>query len=99
MRKMILLVWAAAAALLAGAPAAQAMPVDRGPALAAPAEPTAGGCGWGWHRGPWGGCRANGFYGPRAVWGGPGPYWGGGVVLAPRCWWRPGPWGPVRVCN
>lgn len=29
-----------------------------------------GGCGWGWHRGPWGGCRANGsgpaYVAPRA---------------------------------
>jgi hypothetical protein len=37
-----------------------------------------GGCGWGFHRGPWGGCRANGG-------GGPGVYVGprGGVVVAP----------------
>ncbi|WP_423136036.1 GCG_CRPN prefix-to-repeats domain-containing protein [Methylocella tundrae] len=41
-----------------------------------------GGCGLGWHRGPWGGCRPNGY------WRRPGP----------RCWWRGTPWGPRRVC-
>jgi hypothetical protein len=41
----------------------------------------AGGCGPGWHRGPWGGCRRN--------WG---PY-------GRRCWFRPTPWGPRRVCR
>lgn len=61
------------------------------PAAPQPQVPTvekvAQGCGWGFHRGPWGGCRPNGPY-----WG--GPYWG------PRyCWWRAGPWGPVRVCR
>ena len=43
--------------------------------------PVAGGCGLGFHRGPYGGCRRNGYYGGR--------YWGGavvapGVVVAPR---------------
>jgi hypothetical protein len=43
--------------------------------------PVAGGCGPGFHRGPYGGCRRNGYYG--------GSYWGGavvapGVVVAPR---------------
>jgi len=43
--------------------------------------PVAGGCGPGFHRGPYGGCRRNGYYGGR--------YWGGavvapGVVVAPR---------------
>jgi hypothetical protein len=46
-----------------------------------------GGCGLGWHRGPWGGCRPNGaFY---AYGYGPGVY---------GCWWRPTPWGPRRIC-
>ena len=56
--------------------------------------PVAGGCGPGFHRGPYGGCRRNGYYG--------GTYYGGGavvvpgvavvppVVVAPRC---------RRVCN
>ena len=44
------------------------------------------GCGLGWHRGPWGGCRPNvAFYGY-----GPGVYGG--------CWWRPTPLGPRRIC-
>ncbi|HUI22544.1 MAG TPA: hypothetical protein VLZ74_16070 [Methylocella sp.] len=41
----------------------------------------AGGCGPGWHRGPWGGCRRN---------------WG---PVGRRCWFRPTPWGPRRVCR
>jgi hypothetical protein len=50
------------------------------------AIPVAGGCGPGFHRGPYGGCRRNGYYG--------GVYYGGavapgvavvpGVVVAPR---------------
>jgi hypothetical protein len=34
--------------------------------------PVAGGCGPGFHRGPYGGCRRNGYYG--------GTYYGGAVV-------------------
>ena len=62
--------------------------------------PVAGGCGVGWHRGPMGGCRRNGYYG--------GVYYGGavvapGVVVAPPvvvvapapCGGR----GTHRVCN
>jgi hypothetical protein len=54
--------------------------------------PVAGGCGPGFHRGPYGGCRRNGYYG--------GVYFGGPVapgvavvppvVVAPAC---------RRVCN
>jgi hypothetical protein len=62
--------------------------------------PVAGGCGAGWHRGPAGGCRRNGYYGggpvvvapvPMVV--EPGPCGGRGmhrVCNAYRCW---------RVCN
>jgi hypothetical protein len=47
-----------------------------------------GGCGLGWHRGPWGGCRRNAVrYGSYAY----APYAG--------CWWRPTRWGPERVCS
>ncbi|MFG1480858.1 hypothetical protein V5F53_19695 [Xanthobacter sp. V4C-4] len=83
-----------AGALLAGAAGAQALPLSplaapaAGRAAAtpeAPVVPVAQGCGWGWHRGPWGGCRPNGVY-----YGG----WYG-----PHCWWRPSPFGPVRVCR
>ena len=31
---------------------------------------TAGGCGWGWHRGPWGGCRRNLSSAWRCFWRG-----------------------------
>ena len=54
---------------------------------------TAGGCGLGFHRGPYGGCRPNGGgayaygYHPYAH-----PYHG---YYGRRCWWR----GGVRVCN
>ena len=67
--------------------------------------PVAGGCGVGWHRGPYGGCRRNGYYGgayyggapvvvaPEPVVVAPGPCGGRGmhqVCNAYRCW---------RVCN
>ncbi|WP_026606021.1 GCG_CRPN prefix-to-repeats domain-containing protein [Methylocapsa acidiphila] len=74
---------AAAAMILLGSLQAEAAPV---PALpVAPEQPSlivpiAGGCGLGWHRGPWGGCRRN---------------WG---PVYRRCWFRPTPWGPRRVC-
>ncbi|HKA76475.1 MAG TPA: hypothetical protein VKD19_05155 [Pseudolabrys sp.] len=56
-----------------GFAAAQAMPqapLDK--AQAGITIPVAGGCGAGWHRGPYGGCRRNGYYG--------GVYYGGAVV-------------------
>ena len=48
------------------------------------------GCGPGGWRGPYGGCR----YG-RPVYGRP-PGWAYRPV---RCWIRPTPWGPRRVCG
>jgi hypothetical protein len=81
---------AAAGLMIAGvAFDAQAMPTapittDQAPGVTL----VAGGCGWGAHRGPWGGCRRN--------WGGWGPGYGYGYR---RCWWRPTPWGPRRVCR
>lgn len=67
-------------------------------AFTLPAPPTigdesvirvAGGCGLGWHRGPWGGCRPNhyGAYRPYAY---AGPHG--------ACWWRATPYGSRRVC-
>ncbi len=35
----------------------QAMPLAPAVAGGAVVIPVAGGCGWGWHRGPFGGCR------------------------------------------
>jgi hypothetical protein len=58
---------------------------------------TAGGCGIGFHRGPWGGCRANGgYYGYRPYAYGYRPYAYGYRYgyYGRRCWWR----GGVRVC-
>ena len=91
---------------LAVAAPAEAMPF---PPLGAEAPSaivlTAGGCGIGFHRGPWGGCRPNGgYYGYRPYAYGYRPYayrpyaYGYGYrpygVYGRRCWWR----GGVRVC-
>ena len=73
--------------------AAQSMPLSPlEQAQASLTIPVAGGCGPGFHRGPYGGCRRNGYYG--------GVYFGGavapgvGVVVAPRAV------GPCRrACN
>jgi hypothetical protein len=51
---------------------------------------TAGGCGIGFHRGPYGGCRPNGGYAY-----GYHPYARPYGYYGRRCWWR----GGVRVCN
>lgn len=86
MRKQLLIAAAALSFLGLGVGTASAFPAPQPLDRLATVETVAGGCGWGWHRGPWGGCRPNGPY-----WG---RYWG------PRyCWWRPSPWGPVRVCR
>jgi hypothetical protein len=54
-----------------------------------------GGCGLGWHRGPYGGCRPN--VGPAVVVVGPVPYWRGpGWRFYGGCW--RGPYGAVH-CN
>jgi hypothetical protein len=86
---------AAAAALVAGglgmASAANAAPIGAGLAGAADdglITRVAQGCGPGFHRGPYGGCR---------------PFRGGGFYGGPRferrCWVRPTPFGPRRVCR
>jgi hypothetical protein len=83
-----------AAAAWAGTLAALALTTSNAIAFPAarPTQSTAdnlieirGGCGLGWHRGPWGGCRPNPV---RYVYA-PGVY---------HCWWRATPWGPRRVC-
>jgi hypothetical protein len=91
MRNLLVAAALAVSAMVAG-PAAQAFTV---PAQPAPADENvvrvAGGCGLGWHRGPWGGCRPNyyGYYRPYAY---AAPGYAGG------CWWRATPYGAQRVC-
>jgi hypothetical protein len=81
-----------------GVAATQAMPLaPLDQAQAGITIPVAGGCGAGWHRGPGGACRPNGYYG--------GAYYGTPVVVAPRAVVvAPGPApcggrGTHRVCN
>jgi hypothetical protein len=50
----------------------------------------AGGCGLGWHRGPYGGCRRNGYYAPGPAVVVVHPYY------RPHCW--RGPYGALH-CN
>ncbi|MET0676672.1 MAG: hypothetical protein ABW175_12820 [Bradyrhizobium sp.] len=88
MRKQLVAAALAVSAMMAG-PAAQAFTL--------PAQPNvtdenvvhvAGGCGLGWHRGPWGGCRPNyyAYYRPYAY-------------AAPGgCVWRTTPYGTRWVC-
>jgi hypothetical protein len=59
-RKSLLVLVAFAGIAIAGASAAQAMTIAQLDQVAAEnsiATPTFGGCGWGGHRGPFGGCR------------------------------------------
>lgn len=88
---------AMASLLIAGivlTPTAQAAPLS--PLLPgtlqadAPVTLVAQGCGPGFARGPYGGCRS--FYGPRRLYG-PRPYY------ARRCFIRPTPYGPRRFCR
>jgi len=73
--------------------ATQAMPVARDQAPASMVTTIAGGCGLGFHRGPYGGCRANGYYG-GVYYGAPGP-----VVVAPVYGGPGGYYGPVGPCG
>lgn len=65
---------------------AQALPLSTAARVgdAPPVTLVAGGCGFGFHRGPFGGCRRN--WGPRRFYG-------------PRCFYRPTPYGPRRFCR
>jgi len=86
---------AIAVAAMMAAPAARAFTLPSPPAAQENAAQDvvriAGGCGFGWHRGPWGGCRPNryGYYRPYAYLA---------PAYAPGCWWRATPYGPRRVC-
>jgi hypothetical protein len=80
---------AAIAAAVMAAPAAQAFTLPAPPAAQDNLVRVAGGCGLGWHRGPWGGCRPNYYYRPYAYLA---------PAYAPGCWWRATPYGAQRVC-
>ncbi|GJD34346.1 GCG_CRPN prefix-to-repeats domain-containing protein [Methylobacterium aerolatum] len=71
---------------------AQAAPLQAGSATtlagSAPVETVAFGCGPGWTRGPYGRCRPGYGYGYR-----PRPFYGR------RCFIRPTPYGPRRICR
>jgi len=97
MRKLVFASALACLGLAAAVPA-QAMPF---PPLGDEAPPaltlTAGGCGIGMHRGPYGGCRPNGggaYYGYHPYAYGYHPY-AHPYAYGRHCWWR----GGVRVCN
>ncbi|AWN36294.1 GCG_CRPN prefix-to-repeats domain-containing protein [Methylobacterium radiodurans] len=89
MAKRTILGLAAALTLggLGAASTAQAAPLGVGTPLAgqSPIETVAQGCGPGWARGPYGRCRP--FAGP------PRGFYGR------RCFLRPTPYGPRRVCR
>jgi hypothetical protein len=70
--------------------AAQAMPFGSNQSRESLVVQVAGGCGPGFHRGPYGACRRNGYYGGVYV-GAPG------VVVAPPVVVAPAPC--RRVCN
>ncbi len=81
------------AAVGLSAVATQAMPLGNNKTPDSLVVPVAGGCGAGFHPGPYGRCRANGWYGGR-YWGAPGPCGGRGAHEV--C----GPYGRCRmVCN
>jgi len=88
MRKLLLTL-SSAGALVMAASASQAMPLSNAVdgLSSPPIVLTAGGCGIGFHRGPYGGCRPNG------VWR--GPYWRGpGWHYYNGCW--RGPYGHIH---
>jgi len=78
--------------------AASAMPIAMPAAKPAAAQSdvitVAGGCGIGWHRGPYGVCvrnRAPYYYAPPVYYAPPPP--------PRRCWWVNRPYGKERVCS
>lgn len=96
MSKLMLLL-SATVTLAFAIPAAQAMPSSSniGGLSSPPVVMAAGGCGLGFHRGPYGGCVRNGYYGPAVVVPVPAPYWQGpGWRYYNGCW--RGPYGRVH---
>lgn len=94
MRHLLASAVLAATVMVAGS-AAQAFTLPAPPASPdSNIERVAGGCGPGWFRDVYGNCRPGGpprYYRPYG--------YGGGYGYGPRCWVRPTPWGPRRVCN
>ncbi len=91
MRTLLSSALLAAAVMLSGS-AAQAFTLPAQPAAPdSNVERVAGGCGPGWFRDRFGVCRPGRVYRPYGY-GGYGGY-------GPRCFWRPSPWGPRRVCT
>jgi hypothetical protein len=88
MRNQFVAAALAVSAVMAGA-AAQAFPLPAQPsATDVNVVRVAAGCGPGWHRGPWTGCRPN-YYG----------YYRSYAYAAPGgCWWHATPYGTRRVC-
>lgn len=73
---------------------ASAMPVTKPATPQSDVIAIAGGCGVGWHRGPYGVCvrnRAPYYYGPYVYYAPPPP--------PRRCWWVTRPYGQERICT
>jgi hypothetical protein len=86
MKKLLAFAFAIGVGLSANA--VQAMPLAPDPAPSGMIIKVAGGCGIGFHRGPYGGCRRNGYYG--------GVYFGApAVVVAPAPVYGAPPGAPV----
>jgi hypothetical protein len=73
--------------VVSAGPASPSRPGDGGATIML----VSGGCGLGYHRGPYGGCRPNG-----AGWRGPPPGYYGGAGAGPRA--VVGPYGGAIVC-
>lgn len=72
------------------------MPVTKPVAPQSDVISVAGGCGVGWHRGPYGVCvrnRAPYYYGPYVYYVPPPP------PPPRRCWWVTRPYGQERICT
>lgn len=76
--------------------AASAMPAAKPVTPPSDVITVAGGCGVGWHRGPYGVCvrnRAPYYYGPYVYYAPPPP------PPPRRCWWVTRPYGQERICT